>query len=130
MEMVERTLRATAASSYSMWRKACQICDRTHPETAKKCHPCDNANLFVKCCTFETRIASYFAALSTCELWPSSEHGSLSAGELVPKMAKIPNSVSVHKCDGAELCPLKQETIRLKERALRVLGDAKGVPMA
>ena len=126
MEMVEGTLRANTAS-YSMWRMVCPECNRTHPETAKRCHPCNNANLSVKCCTFESRIAEYFAALRTCELWPSSKHGSLSAGELVPKMAEILNSVSVHKCNGAELCPLKRETIRLKERALSVLGGTKGV---
>jgi len=129
MEKVEGKLRETTAC-YSMWRMVCPGCNRMHPDTARKCYTCNNVNLSVKCCTFELRIAEYFAALRTCKLWPSSEHGSLSAGELVPKMAEIPNSVSVHKCNGAELCPLKQETIRLVERALRLLGDAKGVPMA
>jgi len=54
-------------------------------------------------------------------------HGSLSAGELAGKMADVPDSVSGHKCKGAQSCPLKQETVRLKERALTILEAARGV---
>lgn len=110
-----------------MWRVLCPECNKTHPDTAKKCHPCNNTNLSVKYCTFEVRIAEYFAALRTCELWPFSMHGNLSAVELTEKMVDVPDSVSNHKCLGANLCPLKREAARLKEKALSILEAAQGV---
>lgn len=108
MEQVEWKLRQTTAS-YTMWRIVCPECNRTHPDTAKKCHPCNNTCLSVKYCNFEVRIAEYFAALRTCGLWPSSMYGSLSAGELVAKMVDIPDSVSDHKCKGAQVCPFNRK---------------------
>jgi len=86
MEIVEWKLRLTT-TSHTMWRIVCLECNRTHPDTAKRCHPCNNANLSVMYCTFEARIAEYFATLRACGLWPSAMHGSLLAGEFAAKMA-------------------------------------------
>jgi len=66
------------------------------------------------------RIAKASAALRTCTFVAFFMHGSVLAGKLVRKMADIPDSVFDDKYKAAQLCPPKQATIRVKERALAI----------
>lgn len=70
VQSVENLLRNCRAC-YEIQGLDCFLCGRLHPAQAKKCHPCNNAELHSKHCTVDSRVAGYFVALRQAELWPT-----------------------------------------------------------
>jgi ribosomal protein L40E len=58
LQSVEGRLRDNK-KCYIMQSLVCMCCGRTHPISARKCHPCSNINLLVKYCTSDYRIAEF-----------------------------------------------------------------------
>ena len=73
VQSVENLLRNCRAC-YEIQGLDCFLCGRSHPAQAKKCHPCNNAELHSKHCTVDSRVAGYFATLRQAELWPQWSH--------------------------------------------------------
>jgi ribosomal protein L40E len=117
-QSVETTLRQNK-SGYEMQRQVCMNCGRTPPMEARKCHPCNNPTLYQRYCTFESRVAEYFAILAKEELWPSVTPFEIcSLSDLVLRLTCAKNDVK-HSCVAGSRCPLNSELGQLCDRVCR-----------
>ncbi|KAK3947026.1 hypothetical protein QBC32DRAFT_271528 [Pseudoneurospora amorphoporcata] len=128
LQSTEGRLREQKAR-YTMPGFVCVNCGRIHPDTAKKCHPCNNTDLFSRRCTSDYRVAEYFTILRRCELWPSLEpFATLALSDLAFRF-KCAQTDYKHQCGAKEDCPLRRELELLSERVQWILKCIKGIPI-
>ena len=110
---------------YEIQGLGCFLCGRSHPAQAKKCHPCNNAELHSKHCTVDSRVAGYFATLRQAELWPTVvPFRRNSVSDLAFRISCANNDLR-HSC-GAWICPLKQELEKLDQRVQKPIKGIRG----
>lgn len=98
----------------------CMNCGRTPPVEVKKCHPCNNAILFLKYCTSEAPIAEYFAILTQNELQPSiMPFESCSITDLAFRFDCASRDLK-HSCAAGGRCPLEVQPKGLRNKVLRI----------
>ena len=103
----------------------CSSCDRTLPANARRCHPCDNTDLFGKRCTTEYRIADLFATLGRCQLWPSlGPFTECTISEILSRFQSA-KSDHRHQCSAGYDCPLKRELETLSNIANYIVENMK-----
>jgi hypothetical protein len=107
----------------------CMSCGRIHPDTAKKCHPCNNTELIDRHCTSDYRVAEYFAILRRCELWPSLNPFTTCALSDITFRIKCAQTDHKHQCGARADCPLRRELDGLVDRVQRTLKDIKRIPL-
>lgn len=112
---------------YTMPGFVCISCGRIHPDTAKKCHPCNNTDLLSRHCTSDYRVAEYFTILGRCKLWPSLEPFATQALSTIAFRFKCAQTDHRHQCRAKEDCPLRRELELLSDRVQRILKGMKGI---
>lgn len=117
-------------SVYSMSGLTCNLCDRVHPDTAKKCHPCKNTALVGRHCTAEYRVAECFGVLRRHELWPTIEYFDTSALAEIAFRLQCAQTNHKHQCAARGLCPLRCVLEQLSDEAQRVLHDIRGLEIS
>lgn len=96
------------------------LCGQSCPAQAKKCHPCNNAELHYKHCTVDSRVAGRQA-----KLWPTVvPFWKYSVTDLAFRISCANNNLR-HSC-GAWICPLKQELEKLDQRVQKTIKGTRG----
>ncbi|KAK5994309.1 hypothetical protein PT974_04782 [Cladobotryum mycophilum] len=126
LQRVEEKLRENH-HGYSMPGVMCMNCGRTHPDNAKKCHPCNNTVLYEKHCTSEYRVADYFAILKRAGLWPSIVPFKKFSATSIALMLTSARIEHKHQCEAEEVCPLRRELERVDGRVTGVLIGMEGL---
>ncbi|KAB8235721.1 uncharacterized protein BDW43DRAFT_269478 [Aspergillus alliaceus] len=128
LQSVEGRLRADQRC-HAMQGRICMICGRTHPISARKCHPCGNSDLYIKHCTSDYRVAEYFNALRKSSLWPSLEPFQNCSAEEIALYISHTKSFLRHSCEAESSCPLHLEFDLLLKRVNGILGRVKGLSL-
>lgn len=112
---------------YAMVGLLCMDCERVHPDTARKCHHCNNADLQSRQCTSDFRVAEYFAVLRRSELWPAIEpFTSCTLSDIALRFQNAQKDKK-HQCDAISDCPLKTQVDALCRRVHLILERMKGI---
>lgn len=128
MQSVELSLR-NEQKGYFITGKVCVTCGRTLPDSAKRCHPCSNNDLYLKICNSDSRIAEYFAALRKAELWPSVKpFDTCSPSDLAFRISRAKTDLG-HNCSGLFSCPLETELEKLNNQIHSTLKNIEGLPL-
>ena len=127
LQSVEGRLRDNQAG-YPMQGLVCMLCGRTHPDTARKCHNCNNRNLIDKYCTSDSRVAEYFAALRKSRLWPSLEAFQNFSVDEIASLISQARWAPGHSCRTAS-CPLISQLDRLNKSVSRIIGEVEGIDL-
>ena len=126
IEGKEKNLRGYKRS-YSTDGKLCGVCGRKLPGNAKKCHPCNNSDIYTNFCSLESRVASYFTAVRQAGLWPLTLVGrTLSVKKLTYSTQEMSASLR-HDCAAGGDCPLKQEISDLARSSSRIQDIMPGI---
>ncbi|KAH8600089.1 hypothetical protein B0O99DRAFT_682550 [Bisporella sp. PMI_857] len=108
LQSVETKLRQNR-TGFKMQLQSCVHCGRTPPAEAKRCHPCNNPDLYPKYCTGESRASDFFSILEKAKLWPSVKpFQACSLAELLARLESAKRDTS-HSCMAGDGCPLKRE---------------------
>lgn len=127
LQAVEHLLRSNQ-TCYATGGLVCTNCGRTPPSGARQCRPCKNTDLITKYCNSDSRIADYFAALTTARLWSSVEpFPSCSAAEIASRISQAKEFLR-HSCQ-ASAGPLKPELNMLVMRVTGIKHNTKGLDL-
>ncbi|KAI9147645.1 Efflux pump himE [Paramyrothecium foliicola] len=128
MQATEGRLREEKAG-YLMETVFCIHCGRNHPGTAKKCHPCNNPDLYSRFCTSDLRVSEYFSILRRCELWPSMAPLRERSLSEIGFQFECATKDHKHKCGAREGCPLLYELEYLYVKVERALKNIQGLTL-
>ena len=128
IEGVESSLRQKS-NMYPMHQMECIRCGRRHPQSAKKCHPCNNDNLRQRYCADETRIADFCLILrEACLFGVEERFDSLSVASIIERLSFTSKTLK-HSCDAEDNCPLKLEFWNLLKDISELQDNASGMQL-